>query len=125
MYRNILYWAERLPVWPASVAVAVVQVRIGNGRGLAGRVVRAAGYDAKVTGAQHGVLAVGRRSRQVRRQLRQIVSLLVQPGRTAVAELSEQRPERGQELLAVRRRIPSVLMSNAKYNTIIIAFVNL
>jgi len=93
------------------VTVAVVQVRVGRGRRLAGRVVRSTGYDAEVAGAQHGVLLVGRRGRlQVRRQLGQVVGLLVQPGRTGVvAELAEQRPERRQELLAVRGRVPPVM----------------
>lgn len=91
------------------MAVTVVQVRVGHGRGLAGRVVRAAGYDAKVPGTQHGALLVGRRGRQVRRQLGRIVGLLVQPGRTGVAQLAEQRPERRQELLAVPGRVSSVL----------------
>lgn len=95
----------------SAVAVAVVQVRVrpGQGRGLAGRVVRAARYDAEIAGAQHGALLVGRRGRQVRRQFGRIVGLLVQPGRTRVAELAEQRPERRQELLAIAGRVPSVL----------------
>lgn len=95
----------------SSVTVAVVQVRVGSGRRLAGRVISAAGYDAKVAGTQHGVLLVGRRGRlQERRQLGQIVGLLVQPRWTGVvAELAEQRPERRQEVLAVRGRVPPVL----------------
>jgi len=93
------------------MTVAVVQVRVGRGRRLAGRVVRATGYDTEVAGTQHGVLLVGRRGRlQVRRQLGQVVGLLVQPRWTGVvAELAEQRPERRQELLAVRGRVPPVL----------------
>lgn len=103
-----------VPVRSAAVAVAVVQVWVGRGDGrsrrLAARVVRAAGYDAEIAGAQHGVLSVvGRRGRQERRRLqvgRQEVRLLVQPGRPWV---SEQRPERRQKVLAVRRRVPAVL----------------
>lgn len=100
----------------AAVAVAVVQVRVGRrGRGLAGRIVRAAGYDSEVAGAQHGALPVGRRGRQVRRQLGgQVVGLLVQPGGAGVSELTEQRPERGQELLAVGGRVPPVLKMRHK-----------
>lgn len=94
----------------SAVAVAVVQERVGHGRGgLAGRVVRAAGYDAEVAGAQHRVLLVGRGRGQVRRQLGQVIRVLVQPGRTGMADLAEQRPERGQELLTVRGCVPSVL----------------
>jgi len=87
------------------VAVVVVQIRVGGyGRRLASRVVRAAGYDAEVAGTQHGALPVGRRGRLVRRQFdrRQVVRLLVQPGRPGVAE---QRPESLQEMLAFRRRV--------------------
>lgn len=104
----------------SAAAVAVVHVvlqliRVGRygRRRLAGRVVRAAGYDAKVPGAQHGALPVGRRRgrlavrRQLARRLRPVVDLVVHPGRPGVAE---QRPERLQELLAVRRRVPRALL---------------
>lgn len=109
-----------VPVRSAAVAVAVVQVRVGRGdrrsRRLAARVVRAAGYDAEIAGAQHGALpVVGRRCCQERWRLQvgwQIVRLMVQPGRSVVPE---QRPERRQKVLAVRRRVPAVLRANTPH----------